>query len=162
MVDITRRDLLKSSALVPIMPILIKPSVEKENTVVYKVTRNNLTSFCSPKNITIQYELNKWIKPKVGKIFAFANLNNGLTFQNSYRNLYGPNDFRLFKCMARNVKSIKYMDRLYINDDVLFKDIISWWKTRIFRINELKDKFSWAPPGSVGVSEIKLIEELYG
>lgn len=164
MTDITRRDLLKSGALVPVAPLLVGLLIKDEKyTIVYKATRRNLISFCSPNSCVIQYELNKWIEPKVGKIFAFDTLENVLFFKEQYNHLHGFNDFRIFEARAQDVEPMKLMSvtnypSLSNNFKSVRNQIIEWWKKN--ELIQTRDNSHIPPIGTVGVSKIKLIEEI--
>ncbi len=127
MTDITRRDLLKSGAVLPLLSVLVGTTKEfseqngelKSNeSIVYKFTTLELKSFidvfqftgCGVKEkYTLQYKLNKEIFPKFGKLFAFSDFDSmkkwvGECVVKRDNNI----KLRFFKCIAKNVVTTYY------------------------------------------------------
>ncbi len=170
MTDITRRDLLKSGAVLPLLPVLVGTTKEfseqnrelKSNeSIVYKFTTLELKSFidifqftgCGVKEkYTLQYELNKEIYPKFGKLFAFSELNSMKKWADECVKRDNNIKLRFFKCVAKNVITTYYQCGIDLHD------MDYYWEK--FNATNCIESFQ-KEQNVVLCDSIKLIEELH-
>jgi len=170
MTDITRREVLKSGIILPILPLLPKLSEEEKYKTVYKFTTANLKSYLSDfgpalqevkEKYTIQYKIGERISPKNGKIFAFSDLSSMKTWVNRCVITRGI-EVRFFKCHGYDVI---YNPRVQTTINILCID--TFWKyfdknnidhTPYFLLT--KSNYTETKSNFVFCDSIKLIEEL--
>ena len=152
MVDISRRNLLKASASIPLLPLL--NITEQEELFVYekcyKIVRNDYTSITMRHEYRLKYEINEWTKPKIGKIFVFSSLIEVKHFIS--RNTMMCYGTMIFKCDAKNLT--KATHRL---SDPHSDTIAGFWKLITF---DNKPYVMKAFAGTMFCDAVKLIERV--
>lgn len=112
---------------------------------VFKVVSSDGKGLASAieRHYKVIYQPNEWIKPKIGKIFAFNTIEDASKFQ---ANIGESPPYELWKCIGKNIEKI---DLICLRWD----DTEQFWKgipTSTFH----------APSGTVVVSELKLLEKV--
>ena len=146
MTDISRRNLLKGAAAMPLLPLLSFEKNEDNIQEVYKLVFNGdgknsiLYSVLSKySKYTIFYKTNIWIYPKIGRLFGFD------TFKNAKQKYTYT---QIYRCLAKDVTYQEYMS---CSDD---SDIEKFWNSKdpSYKIP--------TPKGTVSFSAVKLIERV--
>lgn len=149
---INRRELLKSSIVIPLLPILPLDTIkDEEEKIYYKVVNShNKSARWWPRNLSrIHYKINEWITPDIGKIFIFDTLKNAIEFH------YGFDNEKIYKCVVKNPTKAEY----YLNNSN--SSIEDFWKnynkpTELAKINGVAEP----PKGTIYCDAVKLLEEV--
>ena len=152
MVDISRRELLKASASIPLLPLL--NTTKQEEIVVYekcyKIVKSDFTSIASFHKYGLEYEINKWIKPKIGKIFVFSSLLDTKYF--IICNEMMCQNTMIFKCDAKNLT--KAILRVFAPTS---NTVAKFWELSNFDHSEFS---TLAFRGTMFCDAVKLIERI--
>lgn len=121
--------------------------------VVYKIVlrpkRNLSTSSWTTCSYVLDYKINRWTTPKIGKIFAFSSYANAKSFFSFIRRI-SSSKITLYRAHAVECKPLKFMSRVALD-----KPIEDFWN------NELpEDRCTTTPLGTVGCSKLMLIKKL--
>ncbi len=153
MTDITRRNLLKSSAMVPLLPYfpLMSEEIVKE-TIVYKFIPENRSYWSGATNpYCIMYNTDEWINSTCGKLFAFDTYKNAINFMH----------MNIYKCIGKNVVECPKMlncsivSQISLHNKIFVKNLmIDFWNNKPVASQYICD----TPPGTVGVESIKILE----
>lgn len=146
MVDVTRRDFGKGAVALTLTPLLKQNQPEK-GKIYYKVVSPALRSARHyPKSGAIQYKINKWVTPPIGKIFIFETKKDAIQFQLFYEKIY--------KCVVKNPTKAKYYAQSCMTC------LVDFWKN--YNSNKLSemDGVGKPPKGTIYCDAIKLIEEI--
>ena len=149
MVDMTRRDLLKTSVVATLLPILpLSITKNEEEKIYYKVVTSTLRSARHyPKSGAIQYKINEWVTPPIGKIFIFETKKDAIQFQLFYEKIY--------KCVVKNPTKAKYYAQSCMTC------LVDFWKNYNKPAELAKmSGISKPPKGTIYCDAVKLLEEV--
>ncbi len=157
MTDITRRNLLKSSAMVPLLPyfpLISKDDKIEEEVIVYKFIPENRSYWSGATNpYCIKYNTDEWINSPCGKLFAFDTYENALNFRSNC----------IYKCIGKNVVECpKMLDcavvsyKTWTNSGFIKDLMIDFWNNKPIDPRYICN----TPPGTVGVGSIKILERV--
>ena len=139
---------------------------------VYKIVKcdcNNRYYSLLIQNIDflkIEYKINEWAKPRIGKILAFDTQKNAEIFWQineniSYNSFLLTQSWLIFKAEAKNTKLIKrlmYLSSKFTDREYLFntEKLIKFWSEE----KNVIDETLIAPSGTLACDELKLIKEI--
>ena len=112
---------------------------------VFKVVSSdgNCLASAMERRYKVIYKPNEWIKPKIGKIFAFNTIEDARQFRAGLGSNFR---YELWKGIGKNIEDI---EKICLN----WEDTEMFWKG-------LPTSFFRAPPGTVVVDELKLLEKI--
>lgn len=116
--------------------------------IVYKLTGQDLSSAIITNEAKIQYAVEKWVRPKIkgSKILCFTTEEQAKVFAEGQM----IRILKLWKAEAMFVTPVKTL----IFSESTMEDFIRMWINR-------KGKGYWkAPEGTLGCSQLKLLEEI--